>query len=73
MSSFNDKTMVRGQKQIRIPSVPGIQFDEIEHMEFSRWVIENEKVIDALEKSNVVPPSFSKTGKSSHIVENKEN
>ena len=65
MSSFNDKTMVRGQKQIRIPSVPGIQFDEIEHMEFSRWVIENKKVIDELEKFAVVPSSLSKTEKPS--------
>ena len=57
--------MVRGQKQIRIPSVPGIQFDEIEHMEFSRWVIENKKVIDELEKFAVVPSSLSKTEKPS--------
>ena len=57
--------MDRGQNQMRVPSVREIQFDEIEHMEFSHWVIENEKVIDELEKFAVVPSSLSKTEKPS--------
>ena len=73
MSRYDNKRSIKGRKQYNIPIVPKSQFDEVEHLQFSQWVVENEKVIDALEKSNVVPPSFSKTGKSSHIVENKEN
>ena len=73
MSRYDNKRSIKGRKQHSIPIVPKSQFDEVEHLQFSQWVVENEKIIDALEKSNVVPPSFSKTGKSSHIVENKEN
>ena len=43
-----------------VPTPPDDQFDDTEHFEFSQWCIENQKMIDEMEKSHKVSKRSSK-------------
>ena len=43
-----------------MPTRPDYQFDDTEHFKFSQWCIENQKMIDEMEKSHKVSKRSSK-------------